>query len=313
MAKNLEIRQVECFVVVAEELHFRRAGERLGISQSALSDRISALEQDLGVPLLFRTTRQVSLTQAGAVFLKQAKEILALLETTVSKVQQASESDIKSLRVSGVDEAISILLADTFAGFRLACPDVHVRVLEISSSDKHTKELINHHTDVAFIRTQPQEEFIASDLLYRQLVVVALAEGSPLAKQTSLGPKDIRDEPIVGFPKHARPILHGMLWSEFTKIKAQPNIVCEVIDKSTLLRFVAEDLGMALVPAWVEAISPGGVAFVPFLPGEKFIELYVAHRKNDNSPTITTFVDAAKSAAQRFHSNTSYMTYPTRN
>ena len=70
---------------------------------------------------------------------------------------------------------------------------------------------------------------------------------------------------------------------------------------------------MALVPAWVEAISPGGVAFVPFLPGEKFIELYVAHRKTDNSPTITTFVDAAKSAAQRFHLNTSYMKHPTQN
>ena len=73
----MELRQLECFVAVAEELHFRKAGERLGLSSSALSDRITGLETELGVDLFFRTTRQVSLTQAGSELLRDAKKILS--------------------------------------------------------------------------------------------------------------------------------------------------------------------------------------------------------------------------------------------
>jgi DNA-binding transcriptional LysR family regulator len=307
MHSHLEIRQLECFVAVAEELHFRRAGERLGISQSALSDRISALEQNLGVSLLFRTTRQVSLTQAGAVFLKDAKEFLATIDTAVSKVRHVSDSELRSLRVSGVDEAISMLLPDTFSMFRMECPDVHIHVLEISSSDRHAKELANHHTDVAFIRSDPEDDFIECELLYRQPLAVVMAETNPLATRRVLGPEDIKGEAIVGFPRHARPILHDALWSEFRKSEDRPDVVCEVIDKSTLLRFVAQGLGVALVPAWVEAISPGGLSFVPFLPSEKFIELYVAYRKNGNSSTVMTFVEASRRAAKSFQKNSRFL------
>ena len=83
----MDIRQLECFVAVAEELHFRRAGERLGLSQSALSERISALEHEIGAPLFFRTTRQVNLTQMGADFLNDAKRILSDVEKTLSKAK----------------------------------------------------------------------------------------------------------------------------------------------------------------------------------------------------------------------------------
>lgn len=106
----MEFRQLQCFVAVAEELHFRKAGERLGLSQPALSDRISALEHELGVALFFRTTRQVSLTQAGSEFLRDTKRILADIDKAVSKARHTADSGLRTLRVSGVDEAISMLL-----------------------------------------------------------------------------------------------------------------------------------------------------------------------------------------------------------
>ena len=104
----MDIRQLECFVAVAEELHFRRASVRLGLSQPALSERVSALEHELGARLFFRTTRQVSLTQAGSEFLQDAKRILSDIEKSVSNVIHTAESDLHNVRVSGVDEAISI-------------------------------------------------------------------------------------------------------------------------------------------------------------------------------------------------------------
>ena len=293
----MDIRQLECFVAVAEELHFRRAGERLGLSQSALSERVSALEHELGARLFFRTTRQVSLTQAGSEFVQDAKRILADIERAVSNVRHTAESDLRHIRVSGVDEAISMLLPKALLAFRRTDPKVHVQVLETSSSEQHSQELIGHRTDVAFVRTPQQDDFITSELLHRQPVLVVLADTNPLSSSASLSASDIANQPIVGYPKHARPILHEALWSGFRKIGAQPNIVCEIIDKSTMLQFVAQGLGIALAPAWVRNISPLGVSFVPFEPCENLIELYIAFRKAGNSDTVKRFVETVRTIA----------------
>lgn len=293
----MDIRQLECFVAVAEELHFRRAGERLGLSQSALSERVSALEHELGARLFFRTTRQVSLTQAGSEFVQDANRILADIERAVSNVRHTAESDLRHIRVSGVDEAISMLLPKALLAFRRTDPKVHVQVLETASSEQHAQELIGHRTDVAFVRTPQQDDFVTSELLHRQPVLVVLAETNPLSSSVSLSASDIADQPIVGYPKHARPILHEALWSGFRKIGAQPNIVCEIIDKSTMLQFVAQGLGIALAPAWVRNISPLGVSFVPFEPCENLIELYIAFRKAGNSDTVKRFVETVRTIA----------------
>jgi DNA-binding transcriptional LysR family regulator len=290
----LDIRQLKCFVAVAEELHFRRAGERLGLSQSALSERVSALEHELGARLFFRTTRQVSLTQAGSEFVQDANRILADIERAVSNVRHTAESDLRHIRVSGVDEAISMLLPKALLAFRRTDPKVHVQVLETASSEQHAQELIGHRTDVAFVRTPQHDDFVTSELLHRQPVLVVLAETNPLSSAVSLSASDIADQPIVGYPKHARPILHEALWSGFRKIGAQPNIVCEIIDKSTMLQFVAQGLGIALAPAWVRNISPLGVSFVPFEPCENLIELYIAFRKAGNSDTVKRFVETVR-------------------
>ena len=293
----MDIRQLECFVAVAEELHFRRAGERLGLSQSALSERVSALEHELGARLFFRTTRQVSLTQAGSEFVQDANRILADIERAVSNVRHTAESDLRHIRVSGVDEAISMLLPKALLAFRRTDPRVHVQVLETASSDQHAQELIGHRTDVAFVRTPQHDDFVTSELLHRQPVLVVLAETNPLSSAVSLSASDIADQPIVGYPKHARPILHEALWSGFRKIGAQPNIVCEIIDKSTMLQFVAQGLGIALAPAWVRNISPLGVSFVPFEPCENLNELYIAFRKAGNSDTVKRFVETVRTIA----------------
>ena len=290
----MDIRQLECFIAVAEELHFRRAGERLGLSQSALSERISALEHELGARLFFRTTRQVSLTQAGSEFVKDSKRILADIDSSISNFRHTAESDLQYIRVSGVDEAISMLLPKTLLKFRETDPKVHVQVLEISSSEQHAQELIAHRTDVAFVRTAQDDEYIKSELLHRQPIVVVLSDKNPLSNSTSLSTTDIIDQPIVGYPRHARPILHEALWSNFRQVGVQPNIVCEIIDKSTLLQFVAQGLGIALAPKWVQNIAPPGVCFVPFEPLENNIDLYLAFRKSGNSKTVENFIETVR-------------------
>jgi DNA-binding transcriptional LysR family regulator len=248
------------------------------------------LEHEVGAQLFFRTTRQVSLTQAGADFVNDAKSILTDIERSVSNIRHTAESDLHHIRVSDVDEAISMLLPRALLEFRQTDPKVHVQVLEISSSEQHSQELIAHRTDVAFVRTHQEDQFITSTLLHRQPIVVVLAHTNTLSRSASLSTSDIADQPIAGYPKHARPILHEALWSGFRQIGVQPNIVCEIIDKSTLLQFVAHGLGIALVPAWGKNIAPLGVSFVPFEPCENLIDLYLTFRTSGNSDTLKRFI-----------------------
>ena len=296
----MDLKQLECFVAVAEELNFRRAAERLCMSQSAVSERISTLEYSVGVSLLFRTTRQVSLTQAGVDFLKNISSVLSEIERSVASARQCSATGIKRVRVSGVDEAISMLLPPILKEFRQMWPSVSVQILETSSSNKHAQELSNQHTDIAFCRQPSNDDFVQSDFLYSESVYLVTSLQNPLAEREVLTPEDIVNEKIIGYPKHARPILHDILWSSFQKIGKQPNVVSEVIDKSILMQFAGHNIGVGLVPAWVKEISPGGLKFVPYESGGPQIDLYIAYRNRGNTETVDSFIELAKQKASEF-------------
>ncbi len=293
----MDLKQLECFVAVAEELSFRRAAERLSMSQSAVSDRISTLEYSTGITLVFRTTRQVSLTQAGVEFLKDISVILKDIDRSVENARRVAASGLNRIRVSAIDEANLMLLPRILIEFRKSWPDIAVQLLEISSSDKHLQELINRHADVAFIRQSINNDYIVSELLYQQPIVVVVNENSHLAKARALQVSEIAEENIIGYPKHARPILHDVIWNSFRAENIQPRITSEVIDKSTLMQFVVQNLGIGLAPQWIKSISPGGLAFIPFMPGNASIDTYIAYRKNDNSSTTNEFISASKEVA----------------
>lgn len=294
----MELRQLQCFVTVAEELHFRRAGERLGISQSALSANLAALEAELGYSLFFRTTRHVSLTQAGAVFLPDVRKILSETGAAVTRARKAAEGAAQAIRVGGVDEAVVSILPRVIAAFKRDHPDCHVSVQEISSSSRTLGALESHRTDVAFLREAVKTDFIDSRFLYRQEMLVAMATDTrPSGKVRLITPDELAEMPIIGFPRHARPILHDMLISSLRNVGKQPDIACEAIDKSTMLQLVRQGVGAALVPAWVRNLAPEGVAFCRYDDPERFFDLHVAFRKAEVTPVLSAFLDLVEAHA----------------
>jgi len=295
----MELRQLKVFVAVAEELHFRRAAERVGLAQAALSAQIRALEDELGFPLFFRTTRHVSLTQAGAVFLDEARAVLGRADEAMEAARTAAASGFPRLRVGGIDAALVWFLPPVLRDFRTAFPGVHVPLTEVTASAEQPLELLRHRVDAAFFRAPAADDSIAWELLIEEGVAAAIPSGHPLAQKAAIGVADLMTEDLIGYPRHARPILHAMLWDAFTRVGERPLIRFEAIEKSTLLRLVAQGLGIGLVPQWVTLTPQEGVIFRRFADAAGSMRLGMGWRRNDPSATLAAFLDLCRTHGKR--------------
>src|SRR6476661_1224473 len=130
----MELRHLRYFVVVAEELHFRRAAERLHMSQPPLSQQIRQLEEEIGATLLLRNQRKVELTAAGAAFLVSAREILAAVEDAARQARRVQRGEVGRLAVGFVGSAMYSFVPELLRAFREQAP----------RSEEHTSELQSH-------------------------------------------------------------------------------------------------------------------------------------------------------------------------
>jgi len=295
----MDLRQLKSFIAVAEELHFRRAAERLGMAQTALSSQVRSLEEELGFPLLFRTTRHVSLTQAGAVFLDEVRAVLDRLETGVERASIAASQGLNRLRLGGIDAALVWFLPPVIDQFRKRFADIRLPLTEVSASKQQVQELLRHRIDVAFFRPPTSVEGVAWQTLFEEDVFVALPAASPLADRPSLSAQDLQDTKIITYARHARPLLSAMVMQSFEAAGVQPDIELEVLDKSTLLALVAQDIGAGLVPQWTAQTPVKGVKFRRYDSAVEPLKFGVAWRQNDDGETLRAFLDLTREEAKQ--------------
>ena len=151
MTASMELRHLRYFVVVAEELHFRRAAERLHMSQPPLSQQIRALEEEVGATLLLRNQRKVELTAAGAAFLERAREILAPVEDAARQARRVQRGEVGRLAVGFVGSAMYSFVPELLRAFREQSPDIALRLHELGTSEQ-LRQLEDGRLDVGFMR-----------------------------------------------------------------------------------------------------------------------------------------------------------------
>jgi DNA-binding transcriptional LysR family regulator len=295
----MDLRQIRSFIAVAEELHFRRAAERLGMAQTALSSQVRSLEEELGFALLFRTTRHVSLTQAGAVFLDEARAVLDRLETGVERASIAASQGLNRLRLGGIDAALVWFLPPVIDRFRKRFADIRLPLTEVSASKLQVQELLRHRIDVAFFRPPTSVEGVAWETLFEEDVFVALPAASPLVDRPRLSAKDLQDTKIITYARHARPLLSAMVMQSFEAAGVKPDIELEVLDKSTLLALVAQGIGAGLVPQWTAQTPVKGVEFRRYDSAVAPLKFGVAWRQSDDGETLRAFLDLTREEAQQ--------------
>lgn len=280
---RIEFRQLRSFLAVAEEKSFRRAAERIFLTQPALSQHISALEQALEVKLFEREARGVRLTTAGEAFREGASRTLrALDEASVAARSAAGLADRKLtlgyteyLNLPFVAPAIRALLAEF--------PSLRFERLEVASP-RQLEALPSHGIDlgIGYLRGEPPESLDFTPLVSGRWLIV-LPQEHPLAQQDSVSVAALRGERIVLFARLINPQLHDAVLGLMRAHGLEPNLI-ETTQTSAGPRLVREGLGLFWVMSYVLGPVPEGLVARPLaLPADTQITIGALSRKGEAS------------------------------
>ena len=292
----MELRHLRYFVTVAEELHFGRAAQKLHISQPPLSMQIRALEKELGVTLLNRTQRHVSLNQAGNTLLGEARHILARVEQAVLMTKRAGRGEIGELAIGFISVADYNVLPLVLREFRRRFPLVNLTLRE-STTDAQIRDLAAGRIDVGFVLPPINEPSLESVAILREPLIAALPEKHPLARKPGkLALEKLKDAPFILFPPALRPRSlrrRGQLLAA----GFSPRVEQEAIQMQIIVSLVSAELGVALIPASLANLQRTGVTY-KFLKGASpLTEVHLAWRRGDDLPALRVFVDVASQTA----------------
>lgn len=291
------LRALRSFVVVAEELHFGAAAERLHMTQPPLSQQIRQLEETLGTELFIRTTRSVQLTLAGKVLLERARQLLANCESTAEEVQRAGRGEIGRLVLGFPNSAAYRLLPQALKRYKSQYPQVELDLREMLSSDLlgalHSRQL-----DVALVRASSSmlgpdlESVVAS----REDMVLALPSKHPLAQLEAVPIERLDGVPLVGFTSVGSRYFRERLDAIFAQARIRPQITQESV-LPTILAFVEAGLGVALVPSSVGRMRSDELVYRPLSgAGDTATALlYCVRRKDECAPAVLNFFETVES------------------
>ena len=289
----MELRHLRYFVAVAEELHFGRAAEALGISQPPLSQQIQALEQELGVRLFERSNRHVALTDAGRLFLEETRQTLAQVGKSVDVARRAQQGEIGELQIGFTASApfVSIIPRAVYA-FRQAFPAVHLDLQEMTSSQV-SQALMDRKVQIGMIRPlELPAELEAVELLSEPLVAL-LHAGHPLASdgEAGLALAELTNEPFVFFPRSYGTGLYGQFFNLARQAGFTPRVAQEAHEALTIIGLVAAGLGVSMLPASFRRIRIDGVVFRPLLDPGATTAVWLVKRRQEHSPLARAFID----------------------
>ena len=296
----MELRHLRYFVAVAEELHFTRAALRLNIAQPPLSQQIRALEEALGVQLFVRTRRSVALTDAGHALLGKARELLSATQALPQELQRVARGEVGVLRI-GFSSTLPLtkVLRDVVADHRRTHPHVALNLREMHSQ-RQFDGLRRGELDVGLVRyNERAPDGIRLAVLRRDPLRLVVPSTHRFARRKSVAIADCRDEPFIGFPGDAGTGTGPLLKRLCAQAGFEPRIAQEAREATTQIGLVAAGLGVAVLPAPLEAVRIEGVHYVPLEGEGALLVMSAATRADEASERVLAFVRRVSAMAAR--------------
>jgi DNA-binding transcriptional LysR family regulator len=292
----MELRHLRYFAAVAEHLNYSEASRRLHVAQAAISQTIFDLEEELEARLLSRTKRKVQLTAAGAIFLKEAEEILRRAGQATQLVRRAARGEVGTLTIGFLGPATSEFLPALIQDYRSRFPGVELR-LQHMNPDEQLAAFDEGRIDVGLSRSLPPERRTSFNetTIYTDYLMVALPGTHPLAKERAIKLKNLADEPFVLFHRLGNPSAFDEIVAICRRAGFSPRIVLEPSLLATVITLVESGLGVSLVPGCARSLWQKTVAFRPLASRSKPLVLCVAWPRPIDSPIVEGFLETLRS------------------
>ncbi|MFD6319472.1 LysR family transcriptional regulator [Methylorubrum thiocyanatum] len=275
----MELRHFRYALAVAEELHFTRAAQRLGIAQPALSQQIRQLEEEFGTQLFHRLTRGVELTEAGRALLPYARAALAAADEGTAAVRRAAKGELGQLRIGFTGSAsFNPVVSGTIGRFRDAYPEVELDLQEQVTS-MLLRSLREGRIQLAFSRAADDEtDGLRRIALPDESLWAALPAKHRLAGSGRIDLASLAVDPFILYPRANGRLLYDAIVAACGRAGFSPRIVQEAPQMASTVNLVAAGVGVALVPAsmrllqapsvsYVELSTPGTVASLSLVQG----------------------------------------------
>jgi DNA-binding transcriptional LysR family regulator len=289
---RIELIHLRYFCAVAEQRSFTLAARRLHVSQSGVSGQIRALEREIGVTLLRRNQRGVALTPGGAVFLKEAREILARAQRAIQRAADAAQGGRGQLTVGLCGPATAPVLPALIREFRKRLPGVTLTLKDLEPA-RQPSALAESVIDVGFTRSIPPEykKVLGSEMFFREAVVAALPKGHPLGTLPTLSPVQFANERLILYHREGAPELYDAIIALCQRTKYSPQSVASPSQWQSVLTLVEAGEGVALVPACVQQLTSHAVIFRALHNPSLLVNVVLAWRRAGPDPVRDAFLD----------------------
>ncbi|MGF6472127.1 DNA-binding transcriptional LysR family regulator [Paraburkholderia youngii] len=294
----MELRHLRHFVAVAETQHFGRAAARLGMAQPPLSQSIMRLEEQLGIKLLERTPRGVSLTPAGAALLAEAKPLIAQAELAERRVRQAAD-ELASLSVAFVPMCAVRIMPLAIQGLRKQWPGVDVRLIERGSA-LTVASVKNGSIDLGVVVTSAADvSGLESVVIERLRVVAAVPAKWPVATQRSIRIADLARYPLIMFPQQMSQPLFAAFEAARREAGLSPRVTQQARHPYTMLNLVAHELGVGLMLDSARYLPVEGVAYIDIedVPASGETEVSLVWADRPHKPYHRSMLDIMREIA----------------
>ena len=300
----MELRHLRYVVTVADTLHFGRAAQRLNLSQPPLSQQIRQLETELGVALFHRTKRHVELTDAGRMFVEEARVILAHAAHASNLALRVNQGEVGQLSIGAAGPADAPIFVEILRAFAQRHPHIRMVVRNMGSAEQ-ARALTEGRLHVGFVALPLDEPDLATETVLRRPIVVALPRTHALAARTRVPLQALANEPHIMFARRVGPRLFDAVLSACREAGFTMHIAHEVDNLHTACALVEAGLGVCFVPAVIQGQHSSGIVLRPVTPSLPHVEseLAIAY-KPKSCELVSLFVDVVKEvmAAKRARS-----------
>jgi len=293
----MEIGQLRYFEAVAEELHFRKAAERLHIAQPALSRQIQALEEELSVKLLDRNKRGVRLTDAGESFLQELRLVFVQMDRAAMAARRHGSQKESTLSIAFAPDADLCVLPTVIARFARQFPETRLTLSQLGV-DEQVQALRSRRINLGFLRLPLEDKELVVEPVLNEALMAALPHNHALAASTSIALGALASLPLIFFSRTSSPEYYDLLIGSFRRAGFSPTITNHASTVLMRLGLVALGAGITVVPASVGSLGMiRGVVYREIRSPQIRVDIGAVYKNEDQSEELAALLGIIREVA----------------